>query len=112
MKSKQEVLQNFDERIHAFVRSVNKFEEPIVDVSAMADRIDTLTRERDEAVDRGLELQAQLMTMLVQRDAARVVTDAMVERASVALWHYWGDHNVDNDDIRVMLTAALTQEDA
>lgn len=49
MKSKQEVLQNFDERIHAFVRNVNKFDEPIVDVSAMADRIDALTRERDEA---------------------------------------------------------------
>ena len=74
--------------------------------------VEALTRERDEAVDRGLELQAQLMTMLVQRDEARVVTDAMVERAKLALWHYWGGSSVDNDDIRVMLTAALTQGDA
>lgn len=44
--------------------------------------------------------------------AAMVVTDAMVERASVALWHYWGGHNLDKDDIRVMLTAALAQGDA
>ena len=72
----------------------------------------TLTRERDAAVDRGLEIQAQLMTMLVQRDAARVVTDAMVARASVALWARYGDHTVEDGDIRAMLTAALTQEDA
>lgn len=81
-------------------------------IRSMADRLTTLTRERDDAVDRGLELQAQLMTMLVQRDEARVVTDAMVERASVALWHRYGDHGVEDADIRVMLTAALTQEDA
>ena len=46
---------------------------------------------------------------------ARVVTDAMVERASLALWARYGDHiaaTVGDDDIRVMLTAALTQGDA
>jgi hypothetical protein len=81
-------------------------------IIALLDSFDTLTRERDEAVDRGLELQAQLMTMLVQRDEARVVTDAMVGRASVALWDRYGDHGVEDGDIRVMLTAALPQGDA
>lgn len=53
-----------------------------------------------------------LSVFSINRTEARVVTDAMVERASVALRDYWGGHTVDNDDIRVMLTAALTQEDA
>jgi uncharacterized protein YqcC (DUF446 family) len=77
--------------------------------------VEALTRERDAAVDRGLELQAQLMTMLVQRDEARVVTDAMVGRASLALWDRYGDYiaaTVEDNDIRAMLTAALTQGDA
>jgi hypothetical protein len=47
-----------------------------------------------------------------ERDEARVVTDAMVRRASVALWDRYGDHGVEDGDIRAMLTAALTQEDA
>ena len=102
MKSKQEVLQNFDERIHAFVRNVNKFDEPIVDVSAMADRIDTLTRERDEA---------------------RVVTDAMIERAREAYRNAWWHEEAKADgepftmEARnrvwiAALTAAITQGDA
>ena len=45
--------------------------------------------------------------------AARTVTDAMVELAVVVARDYWGVHNVDNDDIRVLLTAARnTPEDA
>ena len=46
---------------------------------------------------------------------ARTVTDAMVERASVALCARYGDYiaaAVEDNDIRAMLTAAITQEDA
>ena len=54
----------------------------------------TLTRERDEAVDRGLEFQAQLMTMLVQRDEARETVLKAVERwANAANDEYDITHN-------------------
>jgi len=58
-----------------------------------------------DARDRIAELEARIDTRVV-------VTDEMVERASVALWHRYGDHGVEDGDIRAMLTAALTQEDA
>ena len=72
-------------------------------IIALLDSFDTLTRERD---------------------AARVVTDAMVERAWRRLvdqcGHEWFDdredtgliNSPDKEDIRAALTAALTQEDA
>jgi hypothetical protein len=85
------------------------------------DHIDTLTRERDEAVDRGLELQAQLMTMLVQRDEALVVDDAdKLERAGRAIyeglhasngvfWHAVKEKHVWRGLAFNALTAALSE---
>jgi hypothetical protein len=91
---------------------------------------DTLARERDEAVDRGLELQAQLMTMLVQRDEARRDVSAMREMLATAFREGWncGDWKEDCNNVPsreydwmhsavkakadAALTAALTQEDA
>jgi hypothetical protein len=80
--------------------------------------IDTLTRERDEAVKRRREIDdeafdyaEQIETLKTQLAAARVVTDAMVERASVALWARYGDYiaaTLEDNDIRAMLTAAFT----
>jgi hypothetical protein len=95
----------------------------------LLDHIDTLTRERDEAVDRGLELQAQLMTMLVQRDEARVVTDAITRESAIAALVEmgaieWTHASVSQPfvdggfDVRyakhviILPDAALTQEDA
>jgi hypothetical protein len=91
-------------------------------LNVATEQIDTLTRERDAAVDRGLELQVQLMTMLVQRDLARTVTDAMVARASKAWYefatpHFWTLASLETKintfaNVRVALIAALTQGDA
>ena len=90
-------------------------------IAAILNHIDTLTRERDEAVDRGLELQAQLMTMLVQRDEALVVDDAdKLERAGRAIyeglhasngvfWHAVKEKHVWRGLAFNALTAALSE---
>jgi hypothetical protein len=80
---------------------------------------EALTRERDEAVKRRREIDdeafdyaEQIETLRTQLAAARVVDDAMVARASLALWARYGDHiaaAVEDDDIRAMLTAALSE---
>jgi hypothetical protein len=92
--------------------------------------VEAITRERDEAVDRGLELQAQLMTMLVQRDEARRDVAAMREMLATAFREGWncGGWKEDRDNVPsreydwmhsavkakadAALTAALTQGDA
>jgi hypothetical protein len=91
-------------------------------METMQGAIDTLTQQRDEAREERENVSSQLWDCMnereglrAERDEASVVTDAMVERASVALWDRYGDHiaaAVGDDDIRVMLTAALTQEGA
>jgi hypothetical protein len=53
-----------------------------------------------------------LSVFSTNRTETRVVTDAMVARAAVALWARYGDHTVEDGDIRAMLIAALTQESA
>jgi hypothetical protein len=92
----------------------------------LLDHIDTLTRERDEAVDRGLELQTQLMTMLVQRDSARRDVAAMREMLATAFREGWncGGWKEDRDNVpsreydwmhsavKAKADAALTQGDA
>jgi hypothetical protein len=69
-------------------------------------------------------LVIQVNALRTQRDTARTVTDAMVERAWRRLvdqcGHEWFDdreytgliNSPDKEDIRAALTAALTQEDA
>jgi hypothetical protein len=92
--------------------------------------IDTLTRERDEAVKRRREIDdeafdyaEQIETLKTQLAAARVVTDAMIERAREAYRNAWWHEEAKADgepftmEARnrvwiAALTAALAQEDA
>jgi hypothetical protein len=118
---------------------------PVTDLRTILDHIDTLTRERDEAVlDRDAALHAlsgdwcdecdssqyvlpdgshdcsSNRELRAQRDEARVVTDAMVERAARVIlsrhivgkdpeeaWQFYGDDF--KHEARAYLTAALSE---
>jgi hypothetical protein len=94
-------------------------------LNVATEQIDTLTRERDEArslCDETINLlhdaDREADTLRTQLAAARVVTDAMIDKGwsllrARCVEDYYGSLDlVERDDFAAALTAALTQGDA
>jgi hypothetical protein len=112
--------------VNAWVVYDDDFERLEAYPGALIDHIDTLTRERDDAIQSAkhsadwatsaiedMKVSAQQRDEArAERDALRVVTDAMVERASTE-YRKWSAPSLrsllDVSTIRAILTAALSE---